>query len=39
MKANDLMIGDYNYEKLQDDFPTYEEATEAAIKYCLKNLI
>lgn len=31
-------------EKLQPDFlkneyPTYEEATEAAIKYCLENLI
>lgn len=30
---------DDNYEKLQDDFPSYEEATEAALKYSLENLI
>lgn len=30
---------DDNYEKLQDDFPSYEEATEAALKYVLENLI
>ena len=30
---------DDNYEKLQGDFPSYEEATEAALKYVLENLI
>ena len=30
---------DDNYEKLQGDFPSYEEAVETAIKYCLENLI
>lgn len=30
---------DDNYEKLQGDFPSYEEAVEEAIKYCLENLI
>lgn len=33
------MWADDNYEKLQGDFPTYEQATEAAIKYALENLI
>ena len=28
-----------NYEKLQGDFPSHEEAVEAALKYCLENLI
>ena len=30
---------DDNYEKLQGDFPTYEEAVEASLKYSLENLI
>jgi len=30
---------DDNYEKLQGDFPSYEEAVEAALKYSLENLI
>ena len=30
---------DDNYEKIQGDFPTYEQAVEAALKYCLENLI
>ena len=30
---------DDNYEKLQGDFPSYEEAVETALKYCLENLI
>ena len=30
---------DDNYEKLQGDFPSYEQAVEAALKYCLENLI
>lgn len=30
---------DDNYEKLQGDFPIYEEAVEAALKYSLENLI
>lgn len=30
---------DDNYEKLQGDYPKYEEAVEAALKYCLENLI
>ena len=34
----DMWVGD-NYEKLQGDFPSYEEAVEAALKYCLENLI
>lgn len=34
----DIWVDD-NYEKLQGDFPTYEEAVEAALKYCLENLI
>ena len=28
-----------NYEKLPVDFPTYEDAVEAALKYCLIELI
>ena len=28
-----------NYEKLPGDFPTYEQAVEAALKYCLTKLI
>lgn len=28
-----------NYEKLPGDFPKYEEAVEAALKYCLTELI
>lgn len=28
-----------NYEKLPGDFPAYEEAVEAALKYCLTELI
>lgn len=28
-----------NYEKLPGDFPKYEEAVEAALKYCLTKLI
>ena len=37
-----LWIGDkyYEYEYLEPrDYPSYEEAVEAALKYCLKNLI
>ena len=30
---------DDNYEKLQGDYPKYEEAVEAALKYVLENLI
>ena len=30
---------DDNYEKLQGDFPSYEEAVEVALKYSLENLI
>lgn len=30
---------DDNYEKLQGDFPSYEQAVEVAIKYSLENLI
>ena len=30
---------DGNYEFFQKRYPTHEEATEAAIKYCLENLI
>lgn len=30
---------DDNYENLSGDYPKYEEACEAAIKYCLENLI
>ena len=30
---------DDNYEKLQGDYPKYEEACEAALKYSLENLI
>lgn len=30
---------DDNYEKLQGDFPSYEEAIEEALKYSLENLI
>ena len=33
----DIWIDD-NYERLQGDFTSYEEAIEAALKYCLKNL-
>lgn len=34
----DIWVND-NYEKLQGDFPTYEDAVEAALKYSLENLI
>ena len=35
-----LWQGDNYYENITSkDYPTYEEATEAAIKYCLENLI
>lgn len=34
----DIWVDD-NYEKLQGDFPSYEEAVEAALKYVLENLI
>ena len=34
----DIWAGD-NYEKLQGDFPSYEEAVEAALKYSLENLV
>ena len=30
---------DDNYEELQGDFPFYEQAVEAALKYSLENLI
>ena len=30
---------DDNYEELQENFSTYEEADEAALKYVLENLI
>jgi len=30
---------DDNYEKLQGDFPSYEQAVEASLKYSLENLI
>ena len=30
----DIWAGD-NYEKLSGDFPVYEQAVEAALKYCL----
>lgn len=30
---------DDNYEKLSGDFPTYEQAVDAALKYCLTELI
>lgn len=29
----------YHYDEREFDHNTYEEATEAAIKYCLENLI
>ena len=31
--------GDVNIYPVKNEFPNYEEACEAAIKYCLKNLI
>lgn len=35
-----LWIGDNYYEYLESrDYPSYEEAVEAALKYCLENLI
>ena len=35
-----LWVGDNYYEYIESrDYPSYEEATEAALKYCLKNLI
>lgn len=34
----DIWVDD-NYEKLQGDFPSYEEAVEASLKYSLENLI
>ena len=34
----DIWAGD-NYEKLSGDFPVYEQAVEAALKYCLIELI
>ena len=38
MHLSDLSY-DGNYEFFQKKYPTYEEACEAAIKYCLENLI
>ena len=38
--ACSLWIGDNYYEYLESrDYPSYEETVEAALKYCLKNLI
>lgn len=34
----DIWVDD-NYEKLQGDFPSYEQAVETALKYSLENLI
>ena len=34
----DIWAGD-NYEKLQGDYPSYEEAVEAALKYTLEKLV
>ena len=35
-----LWVGDNYYEYLESrDYPSYEETVEAALKYCLKNLI
>lgn len=35
-----LWVGDNYYEYLESkDYPSYEEAVEAALKYCLENLI
>ena len=35
-----LWVGDNYYEYIESkDYPSYEEAVEAALKYCLKNLI
>lgn len=35
-----LWIGDNYYEYIESkDYPSYEEAIEAALKYCLQNLI
>lgn len=33
------IVGYRDYERSKDDFKTYEETCEAAIKYCLENLI
>jgi hypothetical protein len=33
------VVIDTEYDPLSNEFPTYEEACEAAIKYCLENLI
>lgn len=35
-----LWVGDNYYEYIESkDYPSYEEAIEAALKYCLQNLI
>lgn len=34
----DIWVND-NYEKVQGDFPSYEEAVDVALKYSLENLI
>lgn len=35
-----LWVGDNYYEYIESkDYPSYEEASEAALKYCLENLI
>ena len=33
------VVIDTEYDPLSNEFPTYEEACEAAIKYCLEHLI
>lgn len=38
--ACSLWVGDKYYEYIESkDYPSYEEAVEAALKYCLENLI
>ena len=40
-KWNSARIGDGSYFDMysEEEFPTYEETLEAAIKYCLENLV